>query len=135
MFNLQDLVDDAKCYAEVRKLRWPKGVQCPPCGSTDIGKRGFHDHQPHRQRYRCRGCRRQFDDLTETIFEGHHQPLKVWVLCLYLMGLNLSNQQIAHELELNKDDVQAMTSQLRSGVVEKKSQSALKAKLNVMKST
>ena len=58
--------------------------------------------------------------LTETIFEGHHQPLKVWVLCLYLMGLNLSNQQIAAELGLNKDDVQQMTSQLRAGVVKKK---------------
>jgi len=33
------------------------------------------------------------------------------------MGLNLSNQQIAQELELNKDDVQGMTEQLRAGVV------------------
>jgi biotin operon repressor len=40
---------------------------------------------------------------------------------LYLMGLNLSNQQIAKELGLNRSDVQEMTSQLRSGVVEKKS--------------
>ena len=23
----------------------------------------------------------RFDDLTDTIFAGHHQPLKVWVLC------------------------------------------------------
>jgi len=60
--------------------------------------------------------------LSETIFEGHHQPLKVWVMCLYFMGLNLSNQQIAAELGLNKDDVQQMTSQLRAGVVDKKSQ-------------
>ncbi len=30
------------------------------------------------------------------------------------MGLNLSNQQIAQELGLNKDDVQAMTEQLRA---------------------
>jgi hypothetical protein len=37
------------------------------------------------------------------------------------MGLNLSNQQIAAELGLNKDDVQQMTSQLREGVVIKKS--------------
>ena len=29
-------------------------------------------------------------DLTDTVFEGHHQPLRVWILCLYLMGLNLS---------------------------------------------
>jgi len=40
------------------------------------------------------------------------------------MGLNLSNQQIAAELDLNKDDVQAMTTQLREGVVVKKRQSS-----------
>jgi len=35
------------------------------------------------------------------------------------MGLNLSNQQIAQELDLNKDDVQQMTAQLRTGIVGK----------------
>jgi hypothetical protein len=29
------------------------------------------------------------DELTDTIFAGHHQPLKVWVLCL--SSLNLSH--------------------------------------------
>ncbi len=33
------------------------------------------------------------DDSSGTVFEEHHQPLEVWILCLYLMGLNLSNQQ------------------------------------------
>jgi hypothetical protein len=37
------------------------------------------------------------------------------------MGLNLSNRQIAKELDLNEDDVQQMTTQLREGVVAKKS--------------
>jgi len=36
------------------------------------------------------------------------------------MGLNISNQQIGRELGLNKDDVQAMTMQLRAGVELKK---------------
>jgi hypothetical protein len=40
------------------------------------------------------------------------------------MGLNLSNQQIAAELGLNKDDVQVMTTQLREGIVAKKSLSS-----------
>jgi len=57
------------------------------------------------------------DDLSNTIFAGHHQPLRVWILCLYFMGLNLSNQQIAQELDLDKDDVYQMTSQLRTGVI------------------
>jgi hypothetical protein len=35
----------------------------------------------------------------------------------YLMGLNLSNRQIAQELGLDAADVQAMTEQLRQGLV------------------
>jgi hypothetical protein len=62
--------------------------------------------------------------LSGTIFEGHHQPLRVWVLCLYFMGLNLSNQQIAAELDLDKDAVQTMTTQLREGIALKKSLSS-----------
>jgi len=50
---------------------------------------------------------------------GHHQPLRVWVLCLYLMGLNLSNRQIAQELDLGVSDVQAMTEALRHGLAAK----------------
>ena len=77
MVNLQQLIDDAKCFAVVRELRWPDGVRCPKCGSDAVKKRGFHTHQAHRQRYECQGCGQQFDDLSGTIFEGHHQPLCV----------------------------------------------------------
>lgn len=51
---------------------------------------------------------------------GRHQPLRIWIGCLYLMGLNLSNQQIAQELDLHKDDVHAMTLQLRQAIADKK---------------
>ena len=120
MLSIQQLVDDANCYETVREIRWPDGIGCPHCDSQKVTKRGHHSNQKHRQRYSCGNCERQFDDLTETIFEGHHQPLKVWGLCLYFMGLNLSNRQIAAELHLNKDDVQQMTEQLRGGIVSKK---------------
>jgi len=53
------------------------------------------------------------------VLAGHHQPLRVWVLCLYFMGLNLSNRQIAGELGLAASDVQTMTEQLRRGLVAK----------------
>jgi transposase-like protein len=62
--------------------------------------------QSDRQRYLCHGCRKRFEDLTDTIFAGHHQPLRVWVLCLYFMGLNLSNEPIAQELGIDPDDAQ-----------------------------
>jgi transposase-like protein len=116
LVSLSSLIDDAKCYALVRQQRWPEGVRCPGCGGATVIRHGRDDTQRHRQRYRCRGCGARFDDLTGTVLAGHHQPLRVWVLCLYLMGLNLSNRQIAQELDLGEADVQAMTEQLRHGL-------------------
>ena len=117
LVNLSGLMDDAKCFAFVRQRRWPEGVRCPGCSSEAVIRDGCDDTQPCRQRYRCKTCGSRFDDLTGTVLAGHHQPLRVWVRCLYLMGLNLSNRQIALELGLSPSDVQAMTEQLRQGLV------------------
>jgi transposase-like protein len=144
LINLASLIDDAKCYDLIRQHRWPDGVRCP--GETSLtrvlarprfhlakpdgmarrgcsGQAAIHDghdeKQRHRQRYRCKNCGGRFDDLTGTVLAGHHQPLRVWVLCLYFMGLNLSNLQIARELGLNEDDVHSMASCLREGLVAK----------------
>src|SRR3954467_1956760 len=116
LVNLSSLIDDAKCFELVRQHRWPEGVRCPFCGSAPVARHGRDDTQRHRQRYRCAACGARFDDLTGTVLAGHHQPLRVWVLCLYFMGLNLSNRQIAQELDLSQPDVQLMTEQLRRGL-------------------
>ena len=110
MINLATLIDDAKCYELIRHCRWPEGVCCTACSSTTVICHGHDETQRHRQRYQCQDCGTRFDDLTGTILAGHHQPLRAWVLCLYFMGLNLSNQQIAKELSLNDDDVHNMAS-------------------------
>ena len=117
MINLQNLLDDVKCYETVRWLRWPDGVRCPHCGAAEITTQGRDTTQPARQKYHCERCHRRFDDLTGTVLAGRHQPLRIWILCLYFMGLNLSNAQIAQALGLNPDDVQRMTEQLRDGIV------------------
>ncbi len=134
LVNLSGLMDDAKCFTFVRQHRWPEGVHCPGCGSPAVVRDGYDDTQPARQRYRCKACASRFDDLTgldaasrhlppgdrcAMVLAGHHQPLHVWVLCLYFMGLNLSNRQIAKELGLCGSDVQAMTEQQRRGLVAK----------------
>ncbi len=117
--NIKNLIDDVQCYQTVRELRWPDGIECPSCQSKQVIKRGFDDTESARPRYECTDCHTRFDDLTDTIFAGHHQPLKVWGLCLYFRGLNLSNEQIAQELAVKGSDVQQMTTQLRDGIVKK----------------
>jgi len=131
LVNLSGLMDDAKCFALVRQHRWPEGICCPGCGSPAVIRDGCDDTQPHRQRYRCKACASRFDDLTGTVLAGHHQPLRVWVLCLYFMGLNLSNRQIAGELGLAASNVQTMTEQLRRGLVAKAPEVELKGEVEI----
>jgi len=119
LINLTSLIDDAKCFELIRRHRWPDGVRCVKCSGRSVIRHGHDDTQRQRQRYRCKDCDARFDDLTGTALAGHHQPLRVWVLCLYFMGLNLSNGQIAKELGLNEDDAHAMATHLREGLVVK----------------
>jgi transposase-like protein len=125
MVNIRDLIDDAKCFETIRSMRWPEGVACPHCSSAAVIKDGRDDAQPDRQRYLCHGCRKRFDDLTGTIFAGHHAPLRTWIICSYFMGLNLSSLQIAKELDIDRRDAQEMIQQLRQGVVDRRTPVAL----------
>ena len=80
--NIRGLIDDARCFETVRHLRWPDGVHCPHCGSDKVARHGHDERQRNRQSYRCLACQARFDDLTGTVFAGHHQPLRLWILCL-----------------------------------------------------
>lgn len=129
LLHIKDLVDDRLCYEKVREIRWSEGVICPHCRSCAYKRHGYHNSSEHRYRYQCKSCWKYYDDLTNTIFQGHHQPLKVWIICLYLMSLNLSNAQIGKELGLSGNDIHAMTSVLREGVYEKRPQEQLEGEV------
>jgi transposase-like protein len=120
LVNLSSLIDDAKCHALVRQRRWPDGVRCPGCGGARVIRHGRDDTREERQRYRCKDCGVRFDDLTGTVPAGRHRPLRDRVLRLHLMGLDLSNRQIARELDPGETDAQAMTERLRSGLAAKR---------------
>ena len=119
MVNIRDLIDEAKCFETIQTMRRPAGVTCPHCALDRVIKNGRDESQPHLQRYACHRCRQRFDDLTNTIFAGHHEPLQTWIICLYFMGLNLSSLQIAKALELSPSDTRAMVQNLRQGIVDR----------------
>jgi transposase-like protein len=122
MLNIGNLIDERKCYEMIRTVRWGSGVKCVSCGSNYVKKNG--EEKTGCQKYNCNKCRKYFDDVSGTIFAGRHQSVKIWVLCLYFMGLNLSNAQIARELGLCESDVQGMTTQLREGIEKKEAEEA-----------
>ena len=116
---MRSLIDYAKCVATVRALRWPDGVRCPTCASSELTKPGRDDTQPERPRSLCKSCHRPFDEFTDMVFAGPHQPLRVWMPCRYCMGLKLSHAHMAKALDLHPSDVHQMISQWRQGLVAK----------------
>ena len=36
MVNVQDLIDDIKCFDTIRDMRWPDSVTCPKCSSDSV---------------------------------------------------------------------------------------------------
>ena len=132
--NLLELMDENACYELLREIRWADGVQCPHCSGLTIIKNGHDEVHKPRQKYECKNCGRGFDDLTGTIFSGSSKSLKVWIVCLYLMGLNLSNPQISSELDISCPTAQRMTRILREGIVKKSLIATLAAKLKLTRS-
>jgi hypothetical protein len=72
-------------------------------------REGRDETQPARQRDLGKSCERRFNDVTDPICAGQHQPLRGWLLCLYVRKLNLSNQPMAKELDRYPSAVQQLT--------------------------
>ncbi len=129
--QLHKILDVGLCYDILRGIRWNTGVRCPKCQSGSVVKNGRDSSNPHVQRYHCQGCESYFDDLSDTIFSGSHQPLHHWITVLYLMNLNASVLQITQELEISEDTARRMCDAIREGIVKKNLMSSLAETLNL----
>ncbi len=110
LINLSGLIDDAKCFALVRQHRWPAGVRCSVYTRSDTGTACWPISDAGRSRS-ATCCRPQ----------TRPRPWRKF----------LRNQQIAGEPGLAVSDVQAMTEQLRSGLVSKTPEVTLQGEVEI----
>ncbi len=58
---------------------------CKHCGSKKIKKNGYYKNKI--RKYYCNDCNKNFNILTNTIFQDHKLPLSEWIaFCLELFG-------------------------------------------------
>ncbi len=86
--------DESEAYQLVERLRWPRGVVCPHCGTKGEayflkprnGLRKTRRGIPtYRRVWKCGACRKQFSVLVGTIFGDSHIPLSKWLLAIHMM--------------------------------------------------
>lgn len=87
-----------QCQAYIHTLRWKdRPLQCPRCQSQDVDPWGQSHYRPGCKRYWCHGCKRTFNDLTETLLHRSKRPLSYWILATFLLCLSCSSRRIARE--------------------------------------
>jgi transposase-like protein len=117
MIKITEVMNELECYNKLREMRWSNDqVVCPRCLSYNCKKIGNVTEEKPSQHYQCKGCGRHFNDLTDTVFNSSNLPLRSWMCCIYLMGLNVSNRQISQELGVSEKSAQNMTKKIRSEI-------------------
>ena len=81
--------DNALEWAVAR--RWPDGVSCALCGSTDIS---FYTS---RKIWRCKDCKKQFSVRVGTIFEDSPIALGKWYMTIWML-MNCKNGVSSYEV-------------------------------------
>ena len=76
--------------------RWPNGVVCLVCDSTNVHKRENSKPTP----YRCRACRKDFSVRTGTLMHGTNLSLDKWALALYIVATNIKG---VSSMKLHRD--------------------------------
>ncbi|WP_367268352.1 transposase [uncultured Sulfitobacter sp.] len=66
--------DEIACADRLAAVRWPHGVSCVRCHSTDVGFLEL------RKLYHCRNCRRQFSVTSGTIAHRSRLELSFWFI-------------------------------------------------------
>lgn len=81
----------------LKERRFHKGLSCPHCGSEQVHRHGVYRD---RQRYRCRGCHKSFNDATGTPLAGTHLTSK-WMDYIECMVEGKSLRKICDQLEIS----------------------------------
>jgi transposase-like protein len=81
----REFSDEAKSEQFCLDTRWPDGVVCPFCQSSNVAARPSRKPAP----FRCRSCRKDFSVKTGTIMEGSKLSLGTWLFAMYLMSTSL----------------------------------------------
>lgn len=66
----------------LKRIRWPSGVTCPRCTSTNIWNMADD--------YRCKGCRHHFSVFSGTVFAKSHLAIAQWIIAIGLVRIGVN---------------------------------------------
>ena len=96
--------DDAAAEKWFIDVRWPDGVHCPTCGSTNVQAGAKHNTMP----FRCRNykeCGKKFSVKTATVMAGSNLGYQIWAMATYLLttsSISVSSMKLHRDLGITQ---------------------------------
>ncbi|MCY4260664.1 MAG: IS1595 family transposase [Rhodobacteraceae bacterium] len=109
--------DNAAAEQWFIQQRWPNGITCPHCGSTNVQTGARHKTMP----YRCRDkeCGKRFSTRTGTVMEASKLGYQIWIVATYFLTTSLKgvcSMKLHRDLEINHRSAWFLAHRLRTAL-------------------
>ncbi len=124
--------DEDRAHDFFVRLRWPEGVRCAHCDSSNVGKlvrtevqskSKPKDGQPRkvtiRRVWNCKTCRKQFTAKLGTVFNESALPLSKWMPAFWLVvnaKNGISSCELARALKVSQKSAWFMGHRIRTAI-------------------
>ncbi len=114
-----------RAHAFLVEMRWPEGVRCPHCDSTNVGKLSVSTsvtkagNKTTRRVWNCKACRRQFTVKVKTIFEDSALPLSTWLPAVWMVVNSkngVSSCELARDLGITQKSAWHLAHRVRTAM-------------------
>ena len=107
--------NDETAEAWFVKTRWPNGIACHHCGSTNVQTGAKHKSMP----FRCREkeCAKRFSVRTGTVMQSSKLGHQTWAIASYLMSTNpkgISSMKLHREVDITQKSAWHLAHRLRA---------------------
>ena len=112
--------DNATAEKWFTNVRWPDGIYCPRCGSTNVQTGAKHQSMP----FRCRNykvCGKRFSVKTETVMEHSNLGYQIWAIATYLLTTSLksvSSMKLHRDLGVTQKTAWSLAHKIRKSFEE-----------------
>ena len=104
--------DDATAERWFIESRWPSGITCPACGSTNVKERSAHPTMPHR----CNSCRKFFSVKHGTAMQSSKLGYQAWAFAIYIVATGLkgtSSMKVHRDLGITQKSAWHLAHRIR----------------------
>lgn len=119
--NESFLPDGDECADAWREVRWPNGVFCVDCGSSNVECR-TSSYRGYLCRYHCLDCGRWFNDLTDTELAYSKVDLPQWVYMMRELDKGRPVLSIAEEIGVTYKTALEMAKVIRQALYKHRDQ-------------